>query len=284
MMILKKASVVHALATALLASGALLAPAQQGDPRKDPETTRIGRERAISGVAALELVAKARRAMRQGHYDEAFLLADRGREAMQGLGGIEYTAEAREVLSENALLRGRPLEALRDIDALPDHLVVQRIAMTRALALVALKRSDEAKAMVLRLMGTSDKPTYFRDAKQLWRLPLDVDASDRALMATIYVIRADWWHGLTDRPEVVEDIRAALRLEPNDPILHFQLGRELADGAGTVEEAQAELAKAEASGDKLVRLAMGPARLTLEFRKAHPERFAHPAGTPPSSP
>lgn len=191
------------------------------------------------------LVRDARAALRKGQYERARELAEEGKDLLNTLGGVQTTLMAREILAETAVLQNRPTEALVAIAPLPAYLVAQRLAMTKALALIELGNVKEARALVLREVGTPEQPWPLSDGNR-YLLPVDVDASAAALTATAYEIRASWRSPTSDNQETVADLRAALRLEPNDLTVHLRYAEALID-MGAYDEANAELDKASAS-------------------------------------
>lgn len=226
--------------------------AQVQDPRRDPARIEQARQHAREVGVAFGLVRKAREAMNLRHFDKVRILCDRAIEDLFELGGAEYTTEAHEVLAEAALLQGRPAQALRETEAVDKRFMTKRFGMTRALALLGVGRRDEARAMVLAEVGTVKEPGNFRNTNQTLEVPLDYDASDAGLAASIYVIRARWLQGFSDRQEPMDDLLAAAKLKPQDGFIRLLIGEQC--GNRQLERARDEYRKAQEIGNERVRL------------------------------
>ena len=202
------------VATLALLGLAVLSARAQTDPRHTPvdPVVRKARDRSLGRADAL--VAQAREAMRKGQLDRATTLAQEGADDMTALGGADYAGSAREVLAETALLQDRPADALREIATLRPELVKYRLAVTKALALVGVGRLGEARAMVLKEIGTPEAPTSERRSEGLYHFPTDGDPSAQALTATALMIRATCWRWSPEYPETIADFRAAPAARP----------------------------------------------------------------------
>ena len=240
---------VRASLVAALALGALPASAQGTNERTDPANVARARAHSVSVAAALTLVANARDAMRERRFDRVHELCDVAMSDLFELGGKAYTKEAHEVLAEAAVLQGQWIEALRQADACETGQVVQRFAMTKALALIGVGRTAEARAIVLGEIGTPERPGFFRQMEHIDNFPIDQDASTTALKATVHLIRSAWLYSAEGYPEAMDDMKATVALVPRDPTVRLVMGRAF-QRLRKYDEAEAEYAKAAALGDK----------------------------------
>lgn len=224
-------------------------------------------------MAADSLVKRARDEMRKGQLARAVDLANQGVDAWTALAGPTSGAEAHQILAEVALLKGEPAEALHQTEGILDYQMIDRFAMTKALALIALGRTAEARTIVLKKVGTPDRPTRLRASERLYRFPIDDDSSVQALTATAYMLRATCWRNFPEYPETRSDFQAALRLEPSNSTLHLELADSLVL-LGAYDEAKAELTKAGTGDDPRFQRELKMVRVTLVYGIEHdPERL-----------
>ncbi len=272
----------RAVATVAVVSISLSSSAQDSSLRLPPNPDAM-RTRGLALMAANDLLSQARAAMRLGLFEKAAGLAEEAVGDLTALGGPNYATQAHEVLAELALLQGHPLETLRQAGTISPYLVDQRFAMTKALALIALGRTAEARAIVLKEIGTSEQPAYFRQAHHVQHFPVDSDRSDQALKASVYMIRATWWRNSPQYPETMADFRSALLLAPSEPALRLEFAESLVD-LGAYEEAKAELAKVALGNDPQLKRGHDRVKAALARRIEHdPDRLKTRTATPPTS-
>ncbi len=213
-------SLRRTLALGLVALTAITS-ARQGSrqgPETEEERERLIRDKPKSDLAS-KLETEAREAFRTRRYADAERLASRSAALFESTLFPELSIEDHQILAETYLVNKRYNLALAETLPWKGKAERGRFGATKAIALLGLGRTVEARRLLVAMVGTPEDPGGDRPSL---RLPMDEDASEASLLASAYVVRAYQNIG-SSPPEVFDDLKAAEALSHGNPCVLYDL-------------------------------------------------------------
>ena len=191
---------------------------------ENPETiARLERDKPKTDLA-FKLEGQAWEAFRAHRYADAERLALRSAALLEGTLFPEMSIGDHQILAETYLVQKQYDLALAETLPWKDNAERGRFGATKVLALLGLGRTDDARRLMVAMVGTpesrgSDRPDF--------KLPMDEDSSDAALLASAYVVRVDYRIAMSE-PEIYDDLKAAEHIAPRNPCVVRDLALYLA--------------------------------------------------------